>query len=865
MTLTLDQLLREVLGYTDDEFVSISTTAPGRDFSSMVVPVGNAQGVVDALSEGANVYHGVNPIREGVAGRGKAGDVTRLSALWADIDHKDSGAGNADTAAAIVTGVSAALGMEPAAVVSSGGGLHPYWGIADGAIGTDEDRAAAQALLDRFKVLVKRVAESHGGGVDSVFDLPRVLRTPGTTHLKDPNNPRPVIGTRGTGTPLTLAQVAAALDAAGIPQTVVKAASTPRQPRAPRPGSMQSAASGWTFATEACEYALSVIKGWGADVPSDGRHQWLLSQMTRLSAMHRRGCLTAEAYDAAYIALDTRFHTLCAEGISGDVREVPANEVSDAAEFGRNRVEQMDDADVDAELGGHIHMIELANGVTLHTTPVQPHRDPMQADPFGDDEDDGDFSGLLSGTPSAADLDNHAGGDEEGKYTLTDSGMADLLVARHRDDLRYCADMGRWIAWNGVVWSPRPDDTHVYVAARETVDSLQHNGTAAIAKFKTKNLAAAKLSAVASLARRNPRLQIEADELDTDGYMINTLSGVVDLRTGGVVSNGKSGFHTKLTGTGYDPDMPTLLWDDFLQRTFGGDGEMIAYVQRLAGLSIIGQLLEQIQPFLHGAGANGKSVLLDTLYAVVGEYALNAPSNFLTAGRAEKHETEIARLRGARMVVASEVSPGSKFDEEKIKTLTGNPVLSGRFMRGDIFDFRNTITIWLTGNHKPAVSAGGHSFWRRLRLIPFNFIVPPDQQVKGLSEIMVGTEGPGILSWIVEGALDYQRFGLADPPAVKAATAEYEAQEDHVGRFTDECLVVGGGDGQTMTSAQLAAIYHMWCKEYGEKEMPVRALGRELEQRFNIGTKKGTGGTRLRTNVAARPDAVPGFLLNGLA
>ncbi|MFK5279863.1 phage/plasmid primase, P4 family, partial [Lacticaseibacillus paracasei] len=190
----------------------------------------------------------------------------------------------------------------------------------------------------------------------------------------------------------------------------------------------------------------------------------------------------------------------------------------------------------------------------------------------------------------------------------------------------------------------------------------------------------------------------------------------------------------------------------------------------------MGVVSHHILPFLHGAGGNGKSVMLDVLVQLLGDYATTAPAGFLMTGRSD--ESAIARLSGQRLVVCSEIDQSARFDEAKVKLITGGDKLTARFLYGQYFSFVPTHHLWLMGNHQPRVEAGGESFWRRLRLVPFNVTVPKPQRIERLAQIMADEEGPGILAWIITGAVTAHRDGLAEPAAVMAATDEYASEED---------------------------------------------------------------------------------------
>jgi putative DNA primase/helicase len=280
-------------------------------------------------------------------------------------------------------------------------------------------------------------------------------------------------------------------------------------------------------------------------------------------------------------------------------------------------------------------------------------------------------------------------------------------------------------------------------------------------------------------------------------------------------------------------------WLQFLADTFGGDAELIAYVQRLAGYFCTGEVSAHILPFLYGAsGQNGKSAIMEVFVKLLGGYAGTAPGAFLTAGHSA-HETEIARLAGRRLLSCSETEPGARFAEAKVKMLTGGDRIAARFMRQDHFEFDPTCKLVLMANDRPAVGSGGNSFWRRLRLLEFRFQVPPERRVDGLAELMVSEEGPGILAWMVAGAVSYYAGGLAEPAGVKASTAEYAHAEDDLGRFIEERLVVG--EGQVTQTSLVTAAYSRWCADEGVEAVSHKRLGMALRTRCGAQVHRSNG------------------------
>lgn len=429
---------------------------------------------------------------------------------------------------------------------------------------------------------------------------------------------------------------------------------------------------------------------------------------------------------------------------------------------------------------------------------------------------------------------------------LTDDGNARLLVSEYSGTMRYVPDAGKWVTWDGTRWAWHPDDGPAIEAARDVIRRIPTDN-ALLKAWRLKSMRARAIADAVRLARAAPPMRIAAAEFDRHPWQLNTPGGVVDLRTGAIAAATPALFHSKQTTVTPDASMRTPLWDQFLKTTFQSNAPLERYVQRLAGLTFIGEVLEHVLPFAHGPGGNGKGVFAEVLLGVAGDYGTTAPQGFLVAGR-DKHETELANLQGRRVVVASEINENTKFDEAKVKALTGGDTITARFMRQDFFTFVPSHTFWLLGNSQPKVETGGDSFWRRLRLIPFTHSVPEAEKIENLQQRLVEEEGPGILHWIIQGAVDYAADGLATPAEVLAATDTYRAEEDHLGRFIDDRCSVGGGDLVRVEMSELRKAYDAWCREQHEDAVTTTAFGRQLKQRFNIGSAK-SNGRRFYTNV----------------
>jgi putative DNA primase/helicase len=439
--------------------------------------------------------------------------------------------------------------------------------------------------------------------------------------------------------------------------------------------------------------------------------------------------------------------------------------------------------------------------------------------------------------------------------SFTDDGNALELVKTYGDKIRYCPERGRWLIWTGKRWEWCPatgGDVREY--CKELARALTEDCKQEIS-HKRRSLSAAGTTAAMTMAATDQCIVVRLDDLDARPYELNTPGGILDLRTGTLTDSDPAALHTRITACTPDSSKSKKMWTDFLNDTFGKDKALIGYIQRLAGYSAIGEVREHILPFGYGDGQNGKSVLLEALQGVLGDYATTAPGGFLTVSKFPAHDTEIARLAGRRLVICSESQEDDQFDEEKVKRLTGGDTLTARFMRQDHFSFTPTHKIWLVANHKPAVRSGGRSFWRRARLIPFRHQVPDDKVIDNLAALLVGEHGPAVLAWIIDGAVDYINGGLQEPESVMKATRAYRDEQETVARFATECLKFGGGDQVRVPVQRLRAFYERWCNGEDEEAVSAKRLTMDMEK-LGAGSAK-SGNVRFYTSVTVLSDEQP--------
>jgi putative DNA primase/helicase len=285
-------------------------------------------------------------------------------------------------------------------------------------------------------------------------------------------------------------------------------------------------------------------------------------------------------------------------------------------------------------------------------------------------------------------------------------------------------------------------------------------------------------------------------------------------------------YMTKLTAVGPAGECPQFL--AFLDRIFGADAELIAYHRRVLGYALTDITRDHALFFGYGTGANGKSVLLSTIAGILGDYHKTAPIETFTASNVDRHPTDLAMLRGARLVTATETEEGRQWAESRIKSLTGRDRVSARFMRQDFFESLPQFKLFIAGNHRPGLRSVDEAIRRRFHLIPFAVTIPVEERDGELTE-KLKAEWPGILAWIVKGCLAWQSEGLAAPGAVTAATAEYLNSEDAIAAWIDERCE---RDPKAWSSAaSLFASWASWATKAGENPGSQRKFIQKLAER----------------------------------
>jgi putative DNA primase/helicase len=376
--------------------------------------------------------------------------------------------------------------------------------------------------------------------------------------------------------------------------------------------------------------------------------------------------------------------------------------------------------------------------------------------------------------------------------------------------------------WNGTRWEFDETLKAFNLArslCRDAANASNKKG-AAIASAKT-------ICAVEGLAKADRRLAATIDQWDADPWLLNTPGGVTDLRDGVTRPHRHDYYMSKITTVAPDRSTPSL-WLSFLNKVTGGNAELVSFLQRVAGYSLTGDTREHALFFLYGVGANGKTTFLKATTGALGDYCRNAPIETFTANKNDRHPTDLAGLRGARLVTAVETEEGRQWAESKIKSLTGGDKISARFMRQDFFEYVPQFKLLIAGNHKPGLRSVDEAIRRRMHLIPFTVTIPGKERDTELST-KLATESAGILQWMVDGCLAWQRLGLAPPAIVTEATAAYLEAQDAIAAWIDECCVVEPVHWES--GANLFASWSAWATRSGEFVGSQKRFVERLENR----------------------------------
>lgn len=423
---------------------------------------------------------------------------------------------------------------------------------------------------------------------------------------------------------------------------------------------------------------------------------------------------------------------------------------------------------------------------------------------------------------------------------LTDYGNAQRLVKLHGQDLRHCYEFGHWLTWSGTHWA-----TDLAAAEQRAKDAVMKlydevrtltdpDDREALLEHAQHSESVTRIAAMLNLARSEPGIPVRPDDLDRDTWLLNCLNGTIDLRTGELRPHRREDLITKVVPVAFSPMAECRSWRVFLERIMGGSDDLITFLRRAVGYALTGSTSERCIFILHGTGKNGKSVFIEAVRMLLGDgYAARTPTQTLMTKRGDAIPNDVARLKGARFVSASETAEGRTLDEAAVKDMTGGDRVAARFMRAEWFEYAPQFKLFLSTNHKPRISGRDDAIWDRIRLIPFNVRIPEHER-RPMDELLADfrAELPGILEWAVKGCLEWQREGLGAPVEVIEATTAYKDEMDTLGDFIEECCRLE--PDVTATSADLYSTYRAWAQMTGERVLSQRVFSLRMAERGTV-------------------------------
>lgn len=445
------------------------------------------------------------------------------------------------------------------------------------------------------------------------------------------------------------------------------------------------------------------------------------------------------------------------------------------------------------------------------------------------------------------------------ELVCTDIANAIRFADKFHEELTFNRDVEHWLTYNSRHWTRDVGSAKAMRYATKVPEIILKEAGKdparmdMLGKWAVKTAMLPRLKALLEIARTDEKIGCGSDDFDKNHLDFNVRNGTIDLRTGELRPHSKDDRITKIGNALYDPNADCPLWKSFLSQIFGGNQDLIAFLQRAVGYAMTGLTNEQCLFFLYGTGSNGKTTFLETIAWLFGDYAqAGRPESFLLdehgGSTGSEARPDLVALVGARFVLLTEVAKGRRLDEATVKALTGQDTRLIRDLYKPAFEWKPTLKLFMAANHKPEIHGADEGIWRRIHMIPFTVTFTDQQKDERLPE-KLREEGPGILNWALAGAKAWFLQKLDPPKLVKAATNQYREESDILSGFLRERCIVGNTFQET--AASLYAAYEEWCKTVGEQAVKQKTFGSNLKEkgfqngRLNTGAR-GWFGIRLR-------------------
>lgn len=426
---------------------------------------------------------------------------------------------------------------------------------------------------------------------------------------------------------------------------------------------------------------------------------------------------------------------------------------------------------------------------------------------------------------------------------FSEIALEQAFYLKHGQDWRHIAQVGEWLEWRSDGWY-RDDTNKVRALCSGIVRSITSGDMSErLTEAGKRTLCSSRVvNAIVALAAADQRIASTRDEWNTDPYLLGVPGGVVDLRLGKLLEAERDHRITKRCAVAPSFEEPTL-WLSHLNKALQGNQEVIGFIRRYLGMMLTGDVKEHCLLFFYGLGRNGKGTIVETVVQILGDYGYAAPVNLLMESKSERHPAEVAELRGRRGVSCSEPPQGARWDDGRIRWLTGGDTITARGMGENFSSFKPTHHLIVMGNHKPKLRSVDDATKARFNMVQFgvNMTLQPDFDKELPSKL--AAEWPQILGWMIRGCMEWIKVGLARPKCVADATDEYLQAEHVIEQWIDECCDRGASRMDPV--ADVYKNYKAWCEKNGEHPKSRRAFIDELYNTVPGVEPKATSQTRM--------------------
>ena len=420
--------------------------------------------------------------------------------------------------------------------------------------------------------------------------------------------------------------------------------------------------------------------------------------------------------------------------------------------------------------------------------------------------------------------------------------IAQSFAKFHEGRFLYVHGFDQWHVWNGTHWAADEtgDVRRALVKHLETLWKVINPSDKDRVRELQSAFSAGTQNGILQIASILPQFATAASAMDADPFLLNVANGTLNLHTFDLQPHNPADNITKVARAAYDPQADTTEWEKFLQRVLP-DEDVRSYLQRFTGLALLGIVREHILGIATGTGANGKGTYYTAVHYALGDYSHTAESDlFMTIkSNANSASPAVLGLRGTRYVVTSETEEGMTLAAALMKNLTGGDPITARPLYGRPITFDPSHTALMVTNHLPKVKGDDAALWRRIRVIPFDVVIPEQERDAELPE-RLRLSADAVLAWALAGLQDYQKNGMQTPAAVERRTAAYRNESDDPGRFMDSEIVP---DASSFTPR--SKVWESWerfAREEGASAISKPDLFGRIEAAYEVKTRKGTRG-----------------------